>query len=243
MKTLYELLEVSETASKEIIEKAYRVLAKKYHPDLQPEDRKEIAEKQMKELNEAYSILNDETKRKEYDTKLSIQREVEKEKNNNVRQSNHVHTNAPYYESQNYNGQDAPYQEQTQNQTRKPMTEEEYKAAKRREQEYIKQQQKMQQEIQKNVQAQYEQKYQQAYEDYLRNLGYKIKYKWTWKNYKDLLITILIIIAIGVALWFFPPTHKILIDFYNSNNIIKTIFDIIGSIFIGIWNAICSLFK
>ena len=33
--TLYEILEVSEKASKEIIEKAYRVLAKKYHPDLQ----------------------------------------------------------------------------------------------------------------------------------------------------------------------------------------------------------------
>mgnify|MGYP004462013251 CR=1 FL=1 len=33
--TLYELLEVSENASKEIIEKAYKVLAKKYHPDLQ----------------------------------------------------------------------------------------------------------------------------------------------------------------------------------------------------------------
>ena len=35
MKTLYEILEVSETASDEIIEKAYKVLAKKYHPDLQ----------------------------------------------------------------------------------------------------------------------------------------------------------------------------------------------------------------
>lgn len=33
--TLYEVLEVSENASKEIIEKAYKVLAKKYHPDLQ----------------------------------------------------------------------------------------------------------------------------------------------------------------------------------------------------------------
>lgn len=45
MKTLYEILEVSETASKEIIEKAYKVLAKKYHPDLQPQEQKENAEK------------------------------------------------------------------------------------------------------------------------------------------------------------------------------------------------------
>ena len=50
MKTLYEILEVSESASKEIIEKAYKVLAKKYHPDLQTEQDKPGAEKKMKEL-------------------------------------------------------------------------------------------------------------------------------------------------------------------------------------------------
>ena len=38
--TLYEILEVSENASTEIIEKAYKVLAKKYHPDLQDESQK-----------------------------------------------------------------------------------------------------------------------------------------------------------------------------------------------------------
>ena len=39
-KTLYDILEVSEKASKEVIEKAYRVLAKKYHPDLQTDENK-----------------------------------------------------------------------------------------------------------------------------------------------------------------------------------------------------------
>ena len=43
-KTLYEILEVSENASSEIIEKAYKVLAKKYHPDLQPPEEKSNAE-------------------------------------------------------------------------------------------------------------------------------------------------------------------------------------------------------
>ena len=37
-------------------------------------------------------------------------------------------------------------------------------------------------------------RYQNAYENYLRSLGYRIKYKWTWKNYRDLLITIGIIL-------------------------------------------------
>ena len=57
MKTLYEVLEVSEKASKEVIEKAYKVLVKKYHPDLQDASNKEEADKKMKEINEAYSIL------------------------------------------------------------------------------------------------------------------------------------------------------------------------------------------
>ena len=67
MKTLYELLEVSENASKEIIEKAYKVLAKKYHPDLQAEGEKLEAEKKMKQINEAYEVLSDKQKRQMYD--------------------------------------------------------------------------------------------------------------------------------------------------------------------------------
>ena len=56
MKTLYEILEVSESASNEVIEKAYKVLAKKNHPDLQPEGQKQKAEQVMKQINEAYSV-------------------------------------------------------------------------------------------------------------------------------------------------------------------------------------------
>ena len=52
----YEVLEVSENASKEVIEKAYKALAKKYHPDLNKDNPKE-AESKMKQLNEAYEEL------------------------------------------------------------------------------------------------------------------------------------------------------------------------------------------
>lgn len=48
MNDYYEILEVSKKASKEVIEKAYRVLAKKYHPDVQEEKQKKIAEEKMK---------------------------------------------------------------------------------------------------------------------------------------------------------------------------------------------------
>ena len=50
MTTLYEILEVSENASNEVIEKAYKVLVKKYHPDLQKPEDKEKAEAKMKSL-------------------------------------------------------------------------------------------------------------------------------------------------------------------------------------------------
>ena len=65
MKTLYEILEVSENASQEIIEKAYRVLAKKYHPDMNPGDAE--AEKKFKEASEAYAVLSDPDKKRQYD--------------------------------------------------------------------------------------------------------------------------------------------------------------------------------
>ena len=50
--TWYEILEVSENASPEVIEKAYKVLVKKYHPDLQTGDSKAEAEKKMKQIKE-----------------------------------------------------------------------------------------------------------------------------------------------------------------------------------------------
>lgn len=62
----YEVLGVEKTASEEEIKKAYRKLAKKYHPDANP-DNKEEAEKKFKEVNEAYENLSDPQKRKMYD--------------------------------------------------------------------------------------------------------------------------------------------------------------------------------
>ena len=67
MKNYYEILEVDQKASKEVIEKAYKVLAKKYHPDLQEEKNKKRAEEKIKNLNEAYEILSDENKKAKYD--------------------------------------------------------------------------------------------------------------------------------------------------------------------------------
>ena len=62
----YEVLGVSKSATDEEIKKDYRKLAKKYHPDANP-DNKEEAEKKFKEVNEAYETLSDKQKRQMYD--------------------------------------------------------------------------------------------------------------------------------------------------------------------------------
>ena len=64
--TYYDILQVSENASEEVIRMAYKALAKKYHPDVFDGDPK-IAEQKMKELNEAYEVLSNQPKRMEYD--------------------------------------------------------------------------------------------------------------------------------------------------------------------------------
>lgn len=68
----YDILEISPTASEEVVRSAYKSLAKKYHPDTYNGSAEEATRK-MTELNEAYEMLSNPEKRMEYDKKLKQQ--------------------------------------------------------------------------------------------------------------------------------------------------------------------------
>lgn len=80
MKNYYQILGVSKEADKNEIKKAYRILAKKYHPDKNKDDSDAI--KKFQEVSEAYSVIGDEKSRESYDKKLETFNDTPNNKSN-----------------------------------------------------------------------------------------------------------------------------------------------------------------
>lgn len=99
-KDYYKILTVPPIATMEEIKKAYRQLSKKYHPDLNP-DLKLYSDEKMKELVEAYNILNDSEKRREYDSQLHFQiRKSKKDKDRIPMAGGRDYTKKPRYQKE-----------------------------------------------------------------------------------------------------------------------------------------------
>ena len=88
MKNYYEILEITENASYEIIETSYKILSKKYNPNSWPSQQSFWAEDRLKEVTEAYQILSNPELRKDYDIKLGINNEIDKNEVNNMKKNN-----------------------------------------------------------------------------------------------------------------------------------------------------------
>lgn len=199
MDTLYDILEVSRKASKEVIDKAYKTLAKKYHPDLQTSENREYAEEMMKKINDAYDILSNEEKRNEYDRKLEEQEEQ-----------------AIHYENMNYSNQNQNniYRQQT--------VENESKSDEfdwRRQ--FANLSPKEKKRLIKKIEKEANEEYRKQYEDYFRSLGFRIKHRWTFKDFLIIGLVILALAFIFLILWLIPPTHEWLLKLYNDNFVVN----------------------
>ncbi len=207
-KNYYEILEIDKNASQEIIEKAYKVLVKKYHPDLQTSPEMKLKyEAKIKEINEAYETLSDTSKKEIYDNSLkssendfnnlyqeniNLKNELNNLKNNNYNRSNNISKN-------NINNN---YESNSSNNNLKDHLQNTLKKA-----------------------------YHDAYIDDMKNRGYKIKYKKTWDDYLRSFISLFITIGIIILILQIPFVKNYFYNLYSENPVIHAIVDSIAKLF------------
>lgn len=235
MKNYYEILEVDSKASPEVIEKAYKTLVKKYHPDLQNGIRKNEYEEKMKQINEAYAVLTDDYKKTTYDEQLKStiisREEYEKAIHENERLRNELERNATSNGNTNqFNNIRNNYQGNVQNS--------EYDGF--RDGNTITNMGKIiQDEIKKVKEQAYKNAYGDAYIQDMKNRGYNIKYKRDFKYYIKLIGYILGAILICILIYQIPLVKSFFTDLYEEN----IFFKIIVNIFKAIINGFISVFK
>ena len=216
-KNYYEILEVNKNASPEIIEKAYKTLVKKYHPDLQDNNLKAEYEEKIKLINEAFEVLSNSEKRKNYDLNLKqtefsvedynnlinenlkLKNEINYLKNTLINYKNNINNNLNNKINENYNNinknnfNNSNYNKNINN------------------------------NYSENIQQKYDDVINKAYYDAyiqdLKNRGYKIKYKKTFKEYLKSLISLFITIIIFLLIFQIPFIK----NNYFNNELIKII--------------------
>lgn len=221
----YEILEVNENASIEVIDKAYRVLAKKYHPDVYEGDKKQ-AEAMMQKLNEAYDVLSDENKRLNYDAILKRKKQIELEKSITENKKNSS------IDSQNFNNINS------QNETDTPLN----NPAKYNKEKFVVDTTYMDEKQKRKIKKKLQERYVEAYDNYLRSRGYKLRYKWTPKRILKAILIVAFSILILTLIFFLPPVHNYFISVYESNPIFKMTVDLISSFFSAIITTFSSIF-
>lgn len=246
MVTLYDLLEVKNSASKEEIEESYRNLIVTYstNPSLSENENKEN-ELILSKLKMAYEILIDDVKRKAYDDSLAKKKAeallqnvtIKQEPENKVEKEEvsyedigekYIETNETAEivesESESLESDEEPTLSKEDKKKLREAAQKEFKTNLKRAQQ---------------AEQEYEQAYNQAYNDYLRKMGYQVKEPWTLKRVKNLFIGILAVIITCALIWIIPPTRNMLIGIYEENFIVKALVDIFGTLI----NAILSIFK
>ena len=247
-KNYYKILEVDKSASKEVIEKVYKILAKKYHPDLQDESNKQFYENKLKAINEAYDILSDPIKRNQYDSELKAEelKRVEKINNKNISdkefealfnenlqlkntikqlkevQSQEYKNNEDSFFNNDYINQKHINQKQQNKQKFKN-----YSNFNNNNFNYSQYNHQINDAINKSINKAYH----DAYIQDLKNRGYKIRYKKTLKDYIRNFIALVITIFILFLVFQIPFVKNYFVDLYNTNVVIQSIVDFITNLF------------
>lgn len=185
MRNYYEILEVNPKASREVIEKAYRVLIRKYHPDLYSGEKKQYAEKKTSEINEAYHVLTDKFLKEQYDNELEKQ-EIKYRQN--------------MYQAQKTQAERRSYENQTEP----------------REEKTIKQKTTKTQKV-GSLGAIIELT-KELIHDLTRNKDKRKRVKEVTKtDILAVILTIVVVVLIGVILWFIPFTNGWMREFLFEN--------------------------
>lgn len=225
-KNFYDWLEINRNASPEVIEKAYKTLVRKYHPDLQEEANKHESEEILKQINDAYDTLSDPIKKSDYDAHLQASEisadeyeHLYQEKANLENELNNLRNNTK-----------STYQEPQQRPISRPHTQE---GVQRQAEQDLEDQLRYQEQMQQAVNKAYH----DAYVQDLRRRGFKIRYKKTFKDYIRILITIVVIILVIFILTKIPFIRNYFADLYKQNEVIRWIADIFINIFDSVKNA------
>lgn len=222
-KNYYEILEVDKNASQEIIDKAYKTLAKKYHPDLQDDTNKKESEELFKQINEAYETLSDPNSRHLYDEKLNSTL-ISLEQYDKLYKQNQL-LKKQVTELQSYLNQLNTYITNNANQNHHTISEETYQ----KENNFYTDPY-TNTNIEKNMQSQnnsYSNQYSQDFDDD----PYTVEYRKSFRDYLKGFLSILIVIFILFILWHIPFIHNYFVEFYENNEILQYIGNILSNLF------------
>jgi curved DNA-binding protein CbpA len=193
----YELLEISETASQEVIDRVYKLLAKKYHPDLNPDNPK-AAEEKFKKISAAYDTLSNPVKRKDYDEELKAKRARESINSMNVNRTSSTSSYAPS-SSDLYN-----------------------RAYSKAEEDLIR---RKQEELRYQKQKAYDDAYMDAMKKMGIHVTYKKSLKERFFSFLALIITFGVLALVFFIMWHIPYTHDKMLEIYEGSGPIKILVD------------------
>ena len=210
MKNYYEILEVDKKASPEVIEKAYKTLVKKYHPDLQNEENHVEYEEKMKEINEAYSVLSDDFKKANYDEQLQESTISVDEYNRLVQENQNLRAQLENINARTYNTRTATVQNNEPNDDTIS---------------------RMSRVMYDNIKQAREQAYNDAYIQDMKNRGYRIREKHDLKYYLKFIGCLCIVILIFTIIYQIPIVKRFFNQLYEENVLVQSIINIFKSTF------------